>query len=68
MSFDDWLALTWSLGWTGFFDPICPPRISIARFDSTSLTFMLVEVPEPVWKTSSGKWPASLPSITSVAA
>ncbi len=33
-----------------FFEPTAPPRISIARLASTSLTFMLVEVAEPVWK------------------
>ena len=31
-----------------------PPMISIARFEITSLTFMLLDVPEPVWKTSTG--------------
>ena len=30
--------------------------------------FMLLEVPEPVWKTSIGNWLSSLPSMTSVAA
>ncbi len=60
-------ALTWSFGCT-FFEPTAPPRISIARLASTSLTFMLVEVAEPVWKMSSGNWPSSLPSITSAAA
>jgi len=35
---------TWSLG--------CAP--SPARFAMTSLAFMFVEVPEPVWKTSIG--------------
>ena len=40
----------------------------MARLAITSLTFMLVEVAEPVWKTSSGNWPSSLPSITSWAA
>ena len=37
-----------------------PPSISIARFEITSLAFMLVEVPEPVWKMSSGKWRVEL--------
>lgn len=27
--------LTWSFGWTGFFEPSSPPRISIARFEMT---------------------------------
>ena len=55
VSFDDWLMLTWSLGWTGFFEPISPPSISIARFEITSLAFMLDCVPEPVCQTTSGK-------------
>ena len=68
MSFDDWLMLTWSLGWTGFFEPSSPPSISIARLAITSLAFMLDCVPEPVCQTTSGKWSSSLPSITSCAA
>ena len=39
-----------------------------ARFASTSLAFMLVLVPEPVWKMSMGNSPSSLPSINSAAA
>ena len=34
----------------------------------TSLMFMLVEVPLPVWKTSTGKWRSWRPSSTSAAA
>jgi len=30
-----WLIFTWSLGWTGFFEPNSPPKISIARFEMT---------------------------------
>ena len=45
-----------------------PPRSSSARFAITSLAFMLVEVPEPVWKTSTTKSPSNLPSATSIAA
>ena len=45
---DDWDMFTSSLGWIGFFDPISPPAISIARFEITSFTFMLVWVPLPV--------------------
>jgi hypothetical protein len=40
------LMFTWSLGWTGFFEPISPPSISMARFEITSLAFMLDWVPE----------------------
>mmetsp|Transcript_15280 Transcript_15280/g.35222 ORF Transcript_15280/g.35222 Transcript_15280/m.35222 type:complete len:201 (-) Transcript_15280:393-995(-) len=60
--------LTWSLGWTGDLVPTAPPRIWIARFDRTSLTFMLVWVPDPVWKMTRGKCLSSFPSMTSSAA
>ena len=68
VSLEDWLLLTSSLGWTGFFEPSTPPRISIARLEMTSLAFMLVCVPLPVCQTESGKWSSSLPSMTSSAA
>ena len=45
-----------------------PPSISMARFEITSLAFMLDCVPEPVCHTTSGKCSSSLPSITSCAA
>src|SRR5687768_17776032 len=57
--------LTWSLGCTGDFEPMVPPSISMARLEITSLAFMFDWVPEPVCQTTSGKWPSSLPSITS---
>ncbi len=60
--------LTWSLGCTGFLLPSSPPSSSIARFEMTSLTFMLVCVPEPVWKTTRGKCEMSSPEMTSSAA
>ena len=60
--------LTWSLGWTGSFEPMVPPRISIARLAMTSLAFMFDCVPEPVCHTTSGKWSSSLPEATSEAA
>ena len=60
--------LTWSLGCTGFFDPISPPSISMARLEITSLAFMFDWVPEPVCQTTSGKCSSSLPSATSCAA
>ena len=59
---------TWSFGWTGFFEPNFPPIISIALLAITSLTFILVCVPEPVCQTFSGKWLSCLPLITSSAA
>jgi hypothetical protein len=43
-------ALTWSLGCTGW------PSFSAASVAMTSLTFMLLDVPDPVWNTSIGKW------------
>ena len=68
VSFDDWPMLTWSFGCTGFFEPISPPSISIARLEITSLAFMFDWVPEPVCQTTSGKWSSSLPAATSAAA
>ncbi len=68
VSLDDWDMLTWSFGCTGSFEPRCPPAISIARFAITSLTFMLVWVPEPVCQIRRGNSPASVPSMTSRAA
>ena len=60
MSFDDCDLLTSSFGWIGVFEPISPPAISIARFEMTSLAFMLVCVPEPVCQTRSGKCASKL--------
>src|SRR5215211_1107877 len=62
-SLEDWLAFTWSLGWTA---PGVPSR-SEARLASTSLTFMFDDVPEPVPYTSTGKWSSQAPSATSTA-
>ena len=59
---------TGSFGWTGSFEPIVPPRISIARFEITSFAFMLLCVPEPVCHTTSGKCSSSSPSMTCCAA
>ncbi len=50
--------LTWSLG--------CTP--SPASAPITSLAFMFVEVPEPVWKTSIGNCASCLPAAISLAA
>ncbi len=63
-----WPMFTWSFGWMRALSPRGPPRSSTARFAITSLAFMLVEVPEPVWKTSTTNSPSSRPSATSVAA
>ena len=54
-------AATWRRG-------VRRARICIARLAITSLAFMLVLVPLPVWKTSTGKCSSSLPSATSPAA
>ena len=43
VSFDDCDAFTWSFGWT------VVPSAADASVAITSLTFMFVEVPEPVW-------------------
>ena len=40
----------------------------MARVAITSLAFMFVEVPEPVWKTSTTNWSSNFPSATSRAA
>ena len=40
----------------------------MARLASTSLTFMLVEVPAPAWNTSSGNCSSQWPPSTSSAA
>ena len=44
----DWQILTWSLGWIIRL-PRVPPNNSTARLAMTSLAFMFVDVPEPVW-------------------
>ncbi len=61
MSLLDWLALTWSLGWTS-----TPARAASEAM--TSLVFMLELVPEPVWKTSSGNSASCSPAATAAAA
>ena len=48
--------LTWSLGCT------VSPAMSVATWAITSLTFMLLLVPDPVWKTSTGKCASSPPA------
>ena len=55
VSLEDCDLFTSSLGWTGFFEPMTPPAISIARLEITSLPFMFDCVPEPVCQTTSGK-------------
>ena len=59
-------ALTWSLGCTS------APRCLVASVASTSSMFMLLEVPDPVWNTSTGnsasKLPSGAPATTSSAA
>jgi hypothetical protein len=58
---DDCDALTWSFGCTS-----TPERAAIEAI--TSLAFMLELVPEPVWKTSTGKCSSCIPAATSSAA
>ena len=64
-SFVDWDLFTWSFGWTGVFEPFFPFSISIALLAITSLTFILVWVPEPVCQTFKGKFLSNFPLITS---
>ena len=64
-SFVDWDLFTWSFGWTGFFVPFLPPSISMALLAITSLTFILVCVPDPVCQTLRGKCLSNLPDIIS---
>ena len=59
--------LTWSLGCTGSLEPMGLPASWQHRLAITSLAFMLVLVPEPVWKTSTGKCASRLPLIISSA-
>ena len=68
VSLDDWDMLTWSLGWIGVLEPITPPLSSMARFEMTSLAFMLVWVPLPVCQIRSGNWSSRAPFATSPAA
>ena len=67
VSFDDCDMFTWSLGWTGVFEPISPPASSMDRLEMTSLAFMLVWVPLPVCQIRKGKWASSAPEVTSCA-
>ena len=63
VSLEDWLMFTSSFGWQRAF-----PARAFARLAMTSLTFMLVWVPEPVCQTTRGKCPANAPERTSSAA
>ncbi len=60
--------LTSSLGWMGSPAPRPVPASSPARLAITSFAFMLLCVPLPVWKTTSGNSASRAPSMTSVAA
>ena len=51
-SFEDWPMFTSSFAWTS----------SPASAAMTSFAFMFEDVPEPVWKTSSGNWSSSSPA------
>ena len=61
-SLDDCEALTWSLGCTS------RPSDRVASVAITSLAFMLLDVPDPVWKTSIGNCASWSPRATSAAA
>ena len=63
VSLDDCEALTSSLGCNTFFASVSfPPWSTWARLAITSLTFMLLCVPEPVCQTTNGNWSSSLPA------
>jgi hypothetical protein len=76
VSFDDWLWFTSSFGGIGRLPPDdvplgcpnVPPPSWVARSAITSLAFMLVCVPDPVWNTIRGNSASSVPLITSCAA
>jgi hypothetical protein len=53
---------------TSSFGCTARPDSSVARVAITSLAFMLELVPEPVWKTSTGKCASWWPAATSSAA
>src|ERR1035441_4872176 len=61
-SLDDCEALTWSFGCTG------RPSRCDASAAMTSLAFMLLEVPDPVWNTSIGNWSSCSPTATAAPA
>ena len=67
-SFVDWPRFTSSFGCTSRPSPRGPPSSSLARFASTSLTFMFVCVPLPVCQTTSGNSASRCPASTSSAA
>ena len=66
-SFDDCDMLTWSFGCTRLL-PRSPPRATDAALAITSLAFMLVDVPLPVWKMSMTNSSSSSPLATRSAA
>ena len=65
VSLEDWPMFTWSLGWTGCWEPSVPPTSWMHRLEMTSFTFMFDWVPDPVWNTYSGNSVSSAPEITS---
>ncbi|KFB73046.1 MAG: hypothetical protein AW09_001733 [Candidatus Accumulibacter phosphatis] len=67
-SFEDCPRFTSSLAWTPRASPRSPPSSSEARLASTSFTFMLLCVPDPVCQTESGNSCAWRPASTSSAA
>ena len=59
-----WPIFTWSFGCTGILEPFVPPMISMQRLEITSLTFMLVWVPDPVCQITKGNCESCNPLIT----
>src|SRR5690606_24168403 len=66
VSFDDCDLLTSSLGWMKVFpSPSLWPCSTWARLETTSLTFMLDCVPDPVCQMTNGNWSANWPASIS---
>ncbi len=65
VSFVDWLRFVWSLGLRCSYAPFSHPPSSSARFVTTSLTFMFVEVPAPPWTTPTVNSSRSRPALIS---
>ena len=68
VSLEDWPRFTSSFGLIGFLEPSTPPAIWMARLAMTSLAFMLLCVPDPVWNTTRGNSWSHVPAMTSSAA
>src|ERR1700720_395221 len=59
----DWPMFTWSLGWTGCWEPSVPPTSWMHRLEMTSFTFMLDCVPDPVDQLALPRGQAARPGV-----